>query len=137
MYLVVKLTGYLLLLLLAAGSFAQHSSLLSRFPDASRFARLNIDQGLSQATAMALAQDHAGNIWIGTQNGLNRYDGFEVKVFRPDNLQSLSISDNFVTSIQIDKHDTLWLGTLNGLNRFNPLLGQFEKNQLKTQPARR
>ena len=43
---------------------------------ASRFSRLDIQQGLSQNTVTALVQDHDGNIWIGTQNGLNRYDGF-------------------------------------------------------------
>ncbi|MEH8018780.1 ATP-binding protein [Rheinheimera muenzenbergensis] len=98
----------------------------------SRFARLDIQQGLSQATVTALAQDSAGNIWIGTQNGLNRYDGFAVTVFRPDPELNHSLSDNFVTALQVDQHGVIWVGTLNGLNRFDPRLGYFESIQAQT-----
>lgn len=93
---------------------------------AARFSRLDIQQGLSQNTVTALVQDHAGNIWIGTQNGLNRYDGFDVKVYLPGE-QSTTISDNFITSLVVDQHGVIWIGTLNGLNRYDPKQGVFER----------
>ena len=92
----------------------------------SRFSRLDIQQGLSQNTVTALVQDHDGNIWIGTQNGLNRYDGFDVKVFMPGE-HATTISDNFITSLVVDQHGVLWVGTLNGLNRYDPKAGVFER----------
>lgn len=92
----------------------------------SRFSRLDIQQGLSQNTVTALVQDHDGNIWIGTQNGLNRYDGFDVKVFLPGE-HVTTISDNFITSLVVDQHGVLWVGTLNGLNRYDPKRGVFER----------
>ena len=103
-------------------------------PAASRFTRLDIQQGLSQSTVTALAQDSSGNVWIGTQNGLNRFDGFSVKVYRPDKHQTNTLSDNFITSLAIDRHGTIWVGTLNGLNRFDPLEGKF--SAIATLPKR-
>lgn len=126
MYLVLKSTWFLLLLicLWLPELFA---SPIPRLGDVSRFVRLDIEQGLSHSTATALAQDNAGNIWIGTQNGLNRYDGFDVRTFRPGDAENASISDNFITSLQIDHLGILWVGTLNGLNRLDPTVGQFDR----------
>ena len=90
MYLAVIRYPLLLLLLLA---LLLSPLLAATLPSVSRFTRLDVQHGLSQATVTALAQDHSGNIWIGTQNGLNRYDGFTVTVFRPDRGHSHSISD--------------------------------------------
>ena len=130
MYLVLHRQPLFLLLMLAALSLLLLVTLsapsYAALPSAARFARLDIQQGLSQTTVTALAQDNTGNIWIGTQNGLNRYDGFAVTVFRPDAKLSHSLSDNFVTALQVDQHGVIWVGTLNGLNRFDPKLGQFE-----------
>jgi ligand-binding sensor domain-containing protein/signal transduction histidine kinase len=103
-------------------------------PSASRFSRLDIQQGLSQNTVTALAQDSSGNVWIGTQNGLNRFDGFSVKVFRPDKQQANTLSDNFITSLAIDASGIIWVGTLNGLNRFDPTQGKF--SAITTMPLR-
>ncbi|MDP5138386.1 ATP-binding protein [Rheinheimera baltica] len=101
-----------------------HTALMAAESLTSRFVRLDIQHGLSQATVTAIAQDGSGNIWIGTQNGLNRYDGFSVKVFQPDEQQH-TVSDNFVTSLAIDNQEQLWIGTLNGLNRFTPSTATF------------
>lgn len=94
-------------------------------PAASRFTRVDIQQGLSQNTVTALAQDSQGNVWIGSQNGLNRFDGFSVKVYRPDKQQANTLSDNFITSLAVDPSGIIWVGTLNGLNQFDPSQGRF------------
>lgn len=124
-----------LAILTLALSFPLYPSASPVSPPTSRFARLDIQHGLSQTTVTALAQDNAGNIWIGTQNGLNRYDGFAVTVFRPEPKQSHAISDNFVTALQVDQQGVIWVGTLNGLNRFDPKQGQFESIRLASTNA--
>ncbi|MDX1676518.1 two-component regulator propeller domain-containing protein [Arsukibacterium sp.] len=117
-------------MLLALLSLPLYSTSFSEVPAASRFARIDIGQGLSQTTVTSLAQDHSGNIWIGTQSGLNRYDGFAVQVFLPEQQLSQSLSDNFVTSLLVDNQGMLWVGTLNGLNHFDPVAGTFKNISL-------
>lgn len=68
-----------------------------------------------------LAVDSVGYLWIATKDGLNRYDGNEIKVFRHDPNDSLSISDNFVSKLHVDHRGKLWVATQSeGLNLFNP-----------------
>jgi ligand-binding sensor domain-containing protein/signal transduction histidine kinase len=120
MYRHVRIGITLSVALLSAHLFPAQASSYDAVPLATRFGRLDTQHGLSQATVTALAQDKAGYIWIGTQNGLNRYDGFEVKVFGPDSKKNSGLKDNFVTSLVVDDKGTIWVGTLKGLNRFNP-----------------
>lgn len=85
-----------------------------------RVQRLGIEDGLSQATARALAQDREGMLWIGTQDGLNRYDGEEFRVFRRDRSTPGSLSDNHVTALSVDRDGRLWVGTQSGgLDRYD------------------
>jgi ligand-binding sensor domain-containing protein/signal transduction histidine kinase len=79
-----------------------------------RLQPLGIDEGLSQATARALAQDGDGMLWIGTQDGLNRYDGQDLRVFRRDPTRQDSLSDNHVTALAVDPNGDLWVGTQGG-----------------------
>jgi diguanylate cyclase (GGDEF)-like protein len=92
------------------------------------FERLGIEQGLSQASARVVLSDRRGLIWIGTQEGLNRFDGYTVKVWQhhPDDPQSLS--DNNIVALHEDATGALWIGTLNGgLNRYDPQSGRFQR----------
>ncbi|MAA95598.1 MAG: hypothetical protein CML21_13965 [Rheinheimera sp.] len=130
MYLVFRLSCSLLPVLLALLTSPLCATSIVEVPAASRLARIDIGQGLSQTTVTSLAQDHSGNIWIGTQSGLNRYDGFAIKVFLPEQQLSQSLSDNFITSLLVDKQGMLWVGTLNGLNYFNPVTGTCENIRL-------
>jgi signal transduction histidine kinase/ligand-binding sensor domain-containing protein len=75
--------------------------------------------GLSQNTATCIYQDRKGFLWIGTQDGLNRYDGYQFKHFKHNPEDSTSISDQFITAICEDGNGELWVGTRHGLNRFN------------------
>ncbi|MDP4172551.1 MAG: two-component regulator propeller domain-containing protein [Bacteroidota bacterium] len=84
------------------------------------FEHVSIEQGLSQSSVNCILQDKNGFIWIGTADGLNRYDGYSFKVFRNNPLNTQSISDNGVTSIYEDKEGNLWVGTILGyLNKYN------------------
>ena len=71
-------------------------------------------------------QDNQGFIWIGTQDGLNRYDGYTFKIFRPVSDDSQSINDRWINTLFQDKHGFIWIGTrLGGLNRYDPTTGLF------------
>ncbi len=84
------------------------------------FRHIKIEDGLSQSSISCLLQDQRGLIWIGTSNGLNRYDGYEITVFTHQPGDSTSLSDNGITSIYEDKQGIIWIGTTAGtLNRFD------------------
>ncbi len=82
-----------------------------------RFDHYTTEQGLSQNMVDCILRDHKGFIWVGTWNGLNRFDGYSFLWYKHDNTKN-SISDNFVRSICQDKAQNLWIGTRKGLNLY-------------------
>jgi len=93
-----------------------------------RFRSVDIDAGLSSSTARDLAQDPSGQIWVATQDGLNRYDGYTFTVFANDPADSHSISANHITSLAVSPPDQLWVGTVSGgLNRLDLPTGRFTR----------
>lgn len=86
-----------------------------------RFEQLSINDGLSQNTITSLMQDQQGFLWIGTQDGLNRYDGYQFKTFHHNPNQNNTLSDDYITALHQDKAGNIWIGTFTGgLNRYNP-----------------
>ncbi len=85
-----------------------------------KFIHYSIADGLSQNTVNSIFQDSRGFMWFGTQAGLNRFDGYEFKIFKHNPADSLSISNNWIWDIFEDSRGTLWIGTFGGgLNRFD------------------
>lgn len=82
--------------------------------------RIAIPQIHSYTQVNAFAQDRSGYIWIGTSNGLNRYDGQNCILFEHNPLDSNSLSDNWILSLIADTSGMIWVGTSGGLNRFEP-----------------
>ncbi|MBN2707605.1 MAG: GAF domain-containing protein [Calditrichaceae bacterium] len=93
-------------LILISGIFAQSVNY--------KFDEITIDDGLSQSTVFSIVQDHTGYLWIGTQDGLNRYDGRNIKIYLTDNRDSTSLSDTWISKIIEDKFGCLWIGTQSG-----------------------
>ncbi|MCM5528248.1 two-component regulator propeller domain-containing protein [Parasegetibacter sp. NRK P23] len=89
------------------------------------FRHYQVEQGLSNNTVFCMAQDKGGFIWMGTKEGLNRFDGYGFKVFRNDPDDSLSIGDDFIRSMFIDTTDSLYAGTRNGVYKYLPATEQF------------
>ncbi len=85
----------------------------------------NVDNGLTQSTITGVIQDSYGFIWIATQDGLNRYDGYSFKTFRNNPLDSSSLSNNFINSICEDRNGNIWLGTNLGLSMLDRRTGKF------------
>jgi PAS domain S-box-containing protein len=95
-----------------------------------QFEHITTDQGLSQSGISSILQDSQGFMWFGTQDGLNKYDGYNFTVYKHDELDSHSLSDNWINSIYEDKLGTIWVGTDNGgLNKVERQTKQFTHYQ--------
>ncbi|QPH40838.1 hybrid sensor histidine kinase/response regulator transcription factor [Pedobacter endophyticus] len=90
------------------------------------FSNLAVENGLSQNSVIAIAQDSTGLIWLGTRQGLNRYDGHHFKTYKHDPKIAGSISNGEITSILTDTKGTIWVGTTAGLNRYNEKTDDFQ-----------
>lgn len=95
------------------------------------FKHYNNNSGLSQNTVMSIFQDNKGFIWIGTKNGLNRFDGHDFKIYqRGDSIHELR--NSMIFSINEDRNKTLWLGTDQGIALYNPFSENFSSFNPKT-----
>jgi ligand-binding sensor domain-containing protein/signal transduction histidine kinase len=83
------------------------------------FKRITVEDGLSQTSVEYLFQDSKGYMWIGTIDGLNRYNGSRFEVFRYSKDKPNSISGNYISAIAEDDEGNIWVGTSRGLNRIN------------------
>jgi len=91
-----------------------------------KFDQIGLEQGLSQSTVKAIVRDAQGFMWFGTQDGLNRYDGYSIKVFKHDPKDSNSISDDRINCLLSDSKGDLWIGTEScGVDRYVLEEGKF------------
>jgi signal transduction histidine kinase/ligand-binding sensor domain-containing protein/DNA-binding response OmpR family regulator len=86
---------------------------------------LGIEQGLSNNAVMSIGQDHNGFLWIGTYDGLNRYDGYGFKIFHNVIGDSTSLGINNIYSIEEDSSHYIWVGGQKGLSVYNPARSGF------------
>ncbi|WP_430934621.1 hybrid sensor histidine kinase/response regulator transcription factor [Saccharicrinis sp. 156] len=94
--------------------------------NASKFRHLTTLEGLSQNDVNCIFQDSRGFIWIGTNDGLNRYDGYQFKIYRKQPRQKNGLVGNIIQSITEDNEGNLWIGTSdNGVCKFNVTNNQF------------
>ena len=92
------------------------------FPETKLF---NANNGLSQSHINTIIQDSRGFLWIGTENGLSRYDGYEFVNYIHQPYDTNSLSNNYVNAICEDSHGVLWIATKKGLNSFDVTKGEF------------
>lgn len=94
------------LIVFSSVAFAQHDSF--------NFHHLTTIEGLSQNNATCIIQDSDGFMWIGTQDGLNKYDGYTFTIYQNDPEDPSGISSNYITDILEDRHGNIWVATQNG-----------------------
>lgn len=97
-----------------------------------KFNHITSDQGLSMGVVNCVLRDSRGFMWFGTQDGLNKYDGYNITVYRHDPLDSLSLSNNFINALYEDKEGTLWIGTDGGgLEAYSLITGKIIHHQFQ------
>lgn len=84
------------------------------------FNNITIEDGLSQSTVETIYQDSRRYIWIGTNDGLDRYNGYEFKHYKYDKYDKNSIANNYIVDIIEDKNGYIWASTIAGLSKINP-----------------
>jgi len=97
------------------------------------FTHLDIDDGLSSARTVAVAQDPAGFLWIGTTNGLDRYDGYAVQAYRSDPQDPGSLNGSWIQTLYVDRSGSLWVGTTAGANVYDPDTDTFRRTPIGLQ----
>ena len=91
------------------------------------FNHYTVNNGISQSSISSILQDAEGYIWFGTQNGLNKFNGYSFERYYPNPLDSTSISHGWVYSIAEDAEGNIWAGTRGGLNKFDKKKAAFER----------
>jgi ligand-binding sensor domain-containing protein/signal transduction histidine kinase/CheY-like chemotaxis protein/AraC-like DNA-binding protein len=125
------LYNILILYLLAASTMLLFSAPVFAQAPKLRFKHLSNEQGLSNSTVEVIYQDSRGFMWFGTRDGLNRYDGIEMVIYKNDPADSNSLSDSYIRCIYEDSDHNLWVGTINGLNKLNANTNRFTRYKYK------
>ena len=102
-------------------------SVLCARPQQPAFHHLTVENGLSQNAVIAIGQDSREFIWIGTPNGLNRYDGYRFRTYLSRPNDSSTLNNNSVLSILNDSRKNCWIGTSAGLNKYLLLSDRFKR----------
>lgn len=95
------------------------------------FTQIGVEDGLTQGTVTNIYQDTDGYLWLGTQGGLHRYDGYEFKVFKNNPTDSCSLTDNNVLDIGEDKNKNIWVITDNGVHKITHQTGKIKRYYVK------
>src|SRR5687767_10308116 len=78
------------------------------------FEHLTMRDGLSQSTVMSMLQDSRGYLWLATESGLNRYDGYSIRQYRRERGNAQGLANDYIWKIAEDARGDLWLATMGG-----------------------
>ncbi|MDY3206805.1 two-component regulator propeller domain-containing protein, partial [Clostridium baratii] len=84
-----------------------------------RFTNITVKDGLSQGSVYAILKDKEGYMWFGTNDGLNRFDGYKYEVIKSSDKDENTLHPGIIGSIVEDDYGYLWIGTSSGLSRLN------------------
>jgi len=104
------------------------SGFILRAQDHIQFKNYTINDGLSQSSVSCIIQDQLGALWLGTQDGINRFNGKNFEVFSAD--QGYDISNEYIHTSFTDRNGNMWFGSYNGLTKYNPRTVKFSSFQL-------
>lgn len=96
-----------------------------------QFEYYSLGEGLSQANVRCILQEQSGFLWLGTQDGLNRFDGYQFAKFRREPKNINSLSGNYISCLTEDKDGKIYIGTINGVTIYDPKLNLFSKLIIK------
>ncbi len=128
-----KLLPIALVMLCATNLHAQ-DSIKTIYPPNERF---GVKEGLSQGLVMSIIQDKEGYMWFGTGDGLNKYDGYSITVYRNDPDDKYSLPENSVSELAEDQYGNFWVATSHkGLYLFDKKTERFYPTPVKTELSR-
>ncbi|MEO5685016.1 MAG: two-component regulator propeller domain-containing protein [Chitinophagaceae bacterium] len=110
----------LLLVCSAKGAFPQTGQF--------QFNHIDISHGLSNNQVKGILKDSRGFVWFATMSGLNRYDGYQFKIFRHNPRDSVSLSDNYILRVFEGPENKIWVETHNGINILDPVTETVDRN---------
>jgi ligand-binding sensor domain-containing protein len=90
-----------------------------------KFTSLTIENGLSQSDVKCIIKDHLGFMWFSTDDGLNRYDGYNFTIYRHNPKDPHSLPANNITRILEDKEGNIWVGSGTGISEYNQNTNSF------------
>ena len=123
-----RLTLSLIMLLCAELTFAQKVNLFSISNQQKvEMKTYTTNDGLPSKNTTATLRDRRGFVWVGTENGLCRFDGYSFKIFSNKLGDSTSISNNFINALVEDRNGKIWVATMDGLNLLDPLSERFTR----------
>lgn len=99
------------------------------YTDSMAFGNISIDHGLTSNSVNCIFTDENGIMWVGTKDGLNKYDGYQFVSYKNQPSDPKTISGNYIIDITKDNDDTYWVATLNGLNQFDTRKETFTRYQ--------
>ncbi len=97
------------------------------------FDHISVEEGLSQNEVNCIYQDRKGFLWFGTEDGLNKYDGYHFTKYKHIPGDTTCLSDNRIQAIVEDSDGIIWIGTADGLNRFDRQTDHFIQYRHETQ----
>ncbi|RPI29550.1 MAG: diguanylate cyclase [Acidobacteria bacterium] len=114
------LSSVLFLVSIPIRADTQKATQWTGYPYPIQFEHLSVEQGLSQSSVTCILQDGKGFLWFGTDDGLNRYDGYNFKIYRNNPANHFSVGSNRIRALLEDRKGILWVGTSGGgLNRYD------------------
>ncbi len=113
------------------GSFLHLAAMIAQIiPSDAQFFHYTSKQGLSQQIVRAIIQDTEGFIWVGTEDGLNKFDGYEFRQFRSIRNDNQSLPDNFIQALAPSHDGGVWVGTNSaGLAKYDATTNKFIRFQ--------
>lgn len=115
----------LLIFLLVIGNITIHAQ-----QPVINFEHYSLEEGLSNESINCFLKDSSGYLWIGTFNGLNKFDGYNFKIYKHDIYDTSSVINNNINNLLQDKHGNIWIGTMNGMMKYIPERDNFQRNYL-------
>ena len=95
------------------------------------FSRLSVEDGLPSNCVSSISQDGDGNMWFATNDGLCRWDGYGMRVYRHDPSDEWSLQSNIVNRVRSDRQGRIWACTANGLSLYDEDLDRFRRFQFE------
>ncbi|MBX7379325.1 ligand-binding sensor domain-containing protein [Clostridium chauvoei] len=115
-----RIGSVLIFFIISLGILTESALAVNNVDKNINFKSITIEDGLSQTSIEYLFQDSKGYMWIGTVDGLNRYNGHEFEVFKYKEDSENSLIGNYIAAINEDTDGNIWVGTSKGLNKINP-----------------